>query len=320
MLKFCAKRIIESIFVMLIVAFGAFVLFRFVGDPLALLISEETPYEERLAARESLGLDDPVIEQYLRYIGRALQGDFGISYQTNIEVSQLIIQRLPATIELTFAASLLVLFIGIPFGIYAAIRPNSFLTKFVMTSSLAGISLPSFFIGICLIYVFGVSLGWLPTYGRGEVVEIGWWSTGFLTQSGLTSLIMPTITLGLFQFTLIMRLVRSEMVEVLRTDYIRFAKARGLPDKRIHFVHALKNALIPIVTIMGVQIGSMLAFSIIAETVFQWPGVGLMFINAIKYVDIPVMSSYLVLVGAVFVFINAVVDILYYVIDPRIRS
>lgn len=294
-------------------------LFRFVGDPLTHLISDETPYEERMAARERLGLDDPIFTQYVKYVGGVLRGDFGISYQTNIDVSRLIVERLPATVELTVSASLLVLLIGIPLGIYTSIRRNSFISRSIMTISLIGISLPSFFIGICLIYLLSVTLGWLPSYGRGEVVKIGWWTTGFLTYSGLTSLIMPTITLALFQVTLIMRLVRSEMIEVLSTDYIRFARARGIKNKNIYFKHALKNALIPIITIMGVQLGSMLAFSIIAETVFQWPGLGLMFINSIKYVDIPVMSSYLVLVGAMFVFINLTVDLLYFAIDPRIR-
>ncbi|MGE0805533.1 MAG: ABC transporter permease [Burkholderiaceae bacterium] len=320
MLAFTIRRLFEAIVVMMVVALGAFIMFRFSGDPLTFLISTDAPIEERLAARERLGLDDPIYVQYLRFLEQTLQGRFGVSLQTTRPVEQLIMERLPATVELTVVAALFAIGVGIPSGVYTALHPRRLAARLLMSVSLIGISLPSFLIGVGLIFVFGVTLNWLPTFGRGDVVQLGWWSTGLLTASGLKSLIMPAITLGLFQATLIMRLVRGEMLEVLRSDYIKFARARGLPDRLIHFRHALRNTLIPVVTIMGVQLGSMIAFAIIAETVFQWPGLGLMFINAIKFVDIPVMTSYLVLIGFFFVVVNLIVDLLYFAIDPRLRS
>jgi len=320
MIAFCIRRLFEAVLVMLVVALGAFILFRFAGDPLTFLISQDTPFEERVLARERLGLDDPIWVQYLRFIGNAVRGEFGISLQTAKPVAALLLDRLPATVELTAVAGLLAVGIGIPLGVYTALRPSGVLSQLLMGGSLIGISVPSFLIGIGLIYLFGVGLHWLPTFGRGDVVRIGWWNTGLLTVSGLKSLVMPAITLSLFQMTLIMRLVRGEMLEVLRSDYIKFARARGLPDRIIHFGHALKNTLIPVVTITGVQLGSMIAFAIIAETVFQWPGLGLMFISAIKFVDIPVIASYLVLIGFFFVLVNLTVDLLYFVIDPRLQS
>ena len=204
-------------------------------------------------------------------------------------------------------------------GVYTALRRNSWFSHVLLAVSLAGVSLPAFLIGILLILVFSVQLGWMPSFGRGEVVQLGWWSTGLLTASGLKALVLPSITLRLFQMTLIQRLVRSEMLEVLRTDYIRFARARGLTDRAVHFGHALKNTLVPVITITGLQLGAIIAFAIITETVFQWPGMGLLFIQAVSFADVPVMAAYLCLIALFFVIINLVVDLLYYAVDPRLR-
>jgi peptide/nickel transport system permease protein len=298
----------------------AFSMFRFAGDPVNQIVSIDTPAAEREAVRKSLGLDDPVIVQFARYFGNALQFKFGVSYQFRQPVSKLLMERMPATLELAICATLIALVFGILMGVYTALRRDTWLAKALLTVSLIGISLPTFLIGILLIYLFAVTLGWLPSFGRGEVVKLGWWSTGLLTTSGLKAIIMPAITLGLFQMTLIMRLVRAEMLEVLRTDYIRFARARGLTTRAIHFGHALKNTLIPVITVVGLQFGTVIAFSIITETVFQWPGMGLMFVQAVQNVDIPIMAAYLLTVSLIFVTINLLVDILYTVVDPRLRA
>jgi peptide/nickel transport system permease protein len=320
MLALIVRRIIQSVLVMLCVALIAFTLFRYVGDPISQMVGQETPIEERLKLRESLGLNDPVLVQFARFVGNTIQGQFGISYRMGRPVSELITERLPATLELSLIAGLFSLIVGIPMGVYTGLHPRKWLSKVFLTVSLIGISLPTFFIGILLILVFGVVLGWLPTFGRGEVVEFGWWSTGLLTTEGLKALLMPAFTLGMFQLTLIMRLVRSEMLEVLRADYIKFARARGLSNRAVHFGHALKNTLVPVITIAGLQIGSIIAFAIITETVFHWPGMGLLFLQAIQFVDIPIMSTYLILIAAFFVVINLVVDLLYFAVDPRLRA
>lgn len=320
MLAFIARRLVQSVIVMLVVAFIAFLVFRYVGDPLAALLSQDAKQADYDAARERLGLDQPFYVQFYYFVINAIQGQFGISYRLQQPVSQLILERLPATIELAFASATIALVFGVLLGIYTALRPRSFASGFIMTASLVGVSLPTFLIGIGLIYVFAVELKWLPSFGRGEVVQIGWWRTGLLTQSGLRSLILPAITLSLFQLTLIMRLVRAEMLEVLRTDYIRFARARGLSQRAINFGHALKNTMVPVITITGLQLGSVIAFAIITETVFQWPGVGSLFVNSVAAVDVPVMAAYLVFVALVFVVINLIVDILYFIVDPRLRD
>ncbi len=267
-----------------------------------------------------LGLDQPFVVQYADFIWSALHGQFGISYRLARPVSELILERLPATVELSFAAAVLALLVGVPMGVYTAIRRESLLARSFMIFSLVGVSLPTFLIGILLILIFSVQLGWLPSFGRGDVVRFTHWSTGFLTLSGWRSVVLPAITLGLFQMTLIMRLVRSEMLEVLRSDYIKFARARGLPEHAINFGHALKNTLVPVITIVGLQIGGLLAFSIVTETVFQWPGIGLLLVQSIAVADIPVMSAYLLLVALLFVSINLIVDLLYYAVDPRLRA
>jgi peptide/nickel transport system permease protein len=269
--------------------------------------------------RASLGLDRPFYVQFATFIGNALQGNFGISLRLGRPVSALLAERLPATLELAFVAASLALLVGIPLGVYTGLKRTAWLSRVFLTVSLIGVSLPTFLIGIFLILIFAVWLGWLPSFGRGDTVMLGAWSTGFLTASGLKALILPSITLGLFQLTLIMRLVRSEMLEVLRTDYIKFARARGLTNRAINFGHALRNTLVPVITITGLQLGAIIAFAIITETVFQWPGMGLLFIQAVQFADIPVMAAYLCLIGFIFVVINLVVDMLYYLVDPRLR-
>jgi len=319
MLTFIARRLLQSLLVMLAVGLIAFSMFRYVGDPVANMVGQDTTPEQRIELRQRLGLDDPFIVQFGRFVADAARGDFGISYRHRRPVRALLAERLPATLELSFVSAVMALALGIPMGVYTALRRRGLLSRAFMTVSLIGISLPTFLIGILLILVFGVQLRWLPIFGRGEVVELGWWTTGLLTRSGLSALILPAITLALFQMTLIMRLVRSEMLEVLRADFIKFARARGLPERLINFRHALKNTMVPVITITGLQLGSIIAFAIITETVFQWPGMGLLFLQAISMVDIPVMAAYLVLIAFFFVVINLVVDLLYFVVDPRLR-
>ncbi len=305
---------------MFVVGLISFSLFQYVGDPVNNMLGPEGTIEERERLRERLGLNDPVPVQFIHYVGNALQGEYGLSYRMGKPVDELIAERLPATIELVFVSALIALLVGVPMGVYTGLNRNSWLSRVFLTVSLVGISLPTFVIGILMILIFGVWLGWLPTFGRGGIVELGGWQTSLLTLKGWSHILMPAITLALFQLTLIMRLVRAEMLEVLRTDYIKFARARGLLNRAINYGHALKNTLVPVITIMGLQIGSLLAFSIITETVFAWPGMGLLFLQGIAFVDIPVMASYLVLMALFFVVINLIVDLLYYAVDPRLRS
>jgi len=320
MLAFAIRRLIQAAGVMLVVALISFVMFRFVGDPVNQLVGVDTTPEQRAQLREDLGLNDPVYVQFGRFVAKAARFDFGISYQIKQPVADLIASRLPATLELSLVSAIFALVVGLPMGVYTGLYPSSFLSRFFLAVSLTGISLPTFLIGILLIFIFSVNLGWFPSFGRGETVALGgFWTTGLLTRSGLVSLVLPAITLGLFQMTLIMRLVRGEMLEVLRTDYIKFARARGLSRRAINFGHALKNTLVPVITITGLQIGSIIAFSIITETVFQWPGMGLLFLQAVQNVDIPIMAAYLLLIAFLFTLINFIVDLLYVAVDPRIR-
>jgi len=304
---------------MFVVAFVAFSLFNYVGDPVHNMVGQEASAEKREEIREKLGLNDPVHTQFLRFIGNAVQGEFGLSYQLKRPVSDLIAERLPATLELVFISALIAIVSGVVLGVYTGINRDGFLSNVILILSLFGVSLPTFVIGILFIYLFSVILGILPSFGRGEVVDLGFWNTGFLTLSGIKAIILPSITLSLFQMTYIIRLVRAEMMEILQTDYIKFARARGIEKNAINFKHALKNGLIPVITITGINIGTLVAFSIITETVFQWPGMGFLFINAVHFVDIPIMSAYLIMVAFIFVMINFIVDITYYIIDPRIR-
>ena len=304
---------------MLVVAFVSFSLFTFVGDPINNMVGEETSDQERSELRETLGLNDPVYVQFSRFVVNASKGEFGISYQLRRPVSELISERMPATLELVIVSALIALISGTLLGVYTGINRKGFLSDIILAISLLGVSLPTFVIGILFIYLFAVILGVLPSFGRGEVVDLGFWSTGFLTVSGLKAIILPSVTLSLFQMTYIIRLVRAEMMEILQTDYIKFARARGIKNNTINYKHALKNGLIPVITITGINIGTLIAFSIITETVFQWPGMGSLFINTVYFVDIPIMSAYMIMVAFIFVMINFIVDITYYFIDPRIR-
>ncbi len=319
MLAYIIRRVAQSALVLLVVGLVAFAMFRFVGDPVDNMLGQERTVADIERLRSELGLDQNFVVQYYKFLTNAVQGNFGLSYRQGRPVADILIERLPATLELAFVSGLLALVGGIGLGIYTAIRRRGISANVIMTLSLIGVSLPTFLIGILLIYVFSVELGWLPSFGRGEVTWVNGWSTGFLTTSGLQALILPAITLGLYQMTLIMRLVRTEMLEVLRMDYVRFARARGIRERSINFRHALKNTLVPVITITGLQLGSIIAFAIITETVFQWPGVGLLFINAIQFVDIPVMAAYLMMISVMFVGINLIVDMLYFAIDPRLR-
>jgi len=320
MLTYVLRRLAQSVAVMIVVAAAAFVIFNYVGDPVNNMVGQEMSMEDRDKLRTQLGLNDPVLVQFARFVGNAAQGDFGFSLRLKRPVDELLVERLPATLELVFASAVLALALGIPLGVYTGINRDSWASKLVLTVSLVGVSLPTFIIGIGLIYLFSVTLrGFLPSFGRGDVVELGWWTTGFLTTTGWKSIIMPAVTLCLYQMTLILRLVRAEMLEVMRTDYIKFARARGLSNRAVNFGHALKNTLVPVITIAGLNIGSLIAFSIITETVFQWPGMGFLFIQAVEFADVPIMAAYLVLAAFVFVLINLVVDLLYFAVDPRLR-
>ena len=319
MLAFIIQRLLQAVLVMLVVALIAFALFNYIGDPIANMVGQDTSLADRERLRQDLGLNDGFVVQFARFVGHAAQGNFGLSYQQARPVGQIIFEKMPATLELSFMAAFLALLFGVPMGIYTGLHRHSWASQAILAISLVGVSLPTFLIGILLILIFAVTLGWLPSFGRGAIVHIGWWTTGLLTVDGWRAIILPSITLALFQMTLIMRLVRAEMIEVLRTDYIKFARARGLTSRAVNFGHALKNTLVPVITITGLQLGSIIAFAVITETVFQWPGMGLMFIQAVTFADIPVMAAYLVMVGFFFVAINLVVDLLYYVVDPRLR-
>jgi peptide/nickel transport system permease protein len=322
MFAFIVRRLGQALIVMLTVAFLAFMLFQYVGDPVAQMLGQDATQEQREALQRDLGLDQPFPVQFARFVGHAVQGDFGLSLRQGRQVSTLIAERFPATLELSLAAAVIALGVGVPLGVYAALRRGRFGAQAVMTLSLLGVSLPTFLIGILLILVFSVQLQWLPSFGRGETVALFGstsWTTGLLTLDGWSHLVLPAVTLSVFQLALILRLVRAEMLEVLRTDYIKFARARGLSDRAIHFRHALKNTLVPVITITGLQLGSLIAFAIITETVFQWPGMGFLFIQAVQFADIPMMAAYLCLIALVFVVVNLVVDLLYFVVDPRLR-
>ena len=320
MIAYILRSLAQGALVLLAVAFIAFSMFRFVGDPVANMVGQEASLQDREELTRRLGLDQPFPLQFATFVGNAVRGDFGISYRQARPVADVMLERLPATIELAVLSAIFAVVVGIAFGVYAAIRRDGFLANLVMTISLVGVSLPTFLIGIGLIYIFAVELRWLPSFGRGQTVAFGWWTTGLLTETGRKSLVLPVLTLGFFQLTLIMRLVRSEMLEVMRSDFIRFARARGVPERTIEFRHALRNTLVPVVTIAGLQLGSIIAFAIVTETVFQWPGLGALFVNSVQFADVPVMAAYLVFVATVFVVVNLVTDLVYLALDPRLRG
>ena len=320
MLTFVLKRLLQAVIVMLVVTLIAFLLFQFIGDPVTQMLGQEATEADRIALRQSLGLDEPLWKQYGTFVVNALHGEFGTSLRQGAPVAQLLAEKMPATLELAFFSAFVATLIGIPLGVFVALHKDSMIAKWLMGLSLLGISLPTFFIGILLILVFSVWLGWLPSYGRGEIVAFGKWTTGLLTADGLKHIILPAATLAKYQIALVMRLVRSEMLETLRSDFIRFAHARGIPKSKIFYKHALKNTLLPVITITGLQLGGIIAFSIVTETVFQWPGMGLLFIQAVQFADIPVMAAYLCLISLIFVVINLIVDLLYFLVDPRLKA
>ncbi|CAM3440640.1 Dipeptide transport system permease protein DppB [Klebsiella spallanzanii] len=317
---FLLRKLFQAAMLLAGVALISFILFQYLGDPVANMLPESATEVERMQLRASLGLNDPVFVQFLHYISRLLHGNFGISYYNQVSVFQLIMERLPATLELVFVAVVISLVVGFPLGVWVAITRNKILREGVQILSLIGVSLPWFLIGIMLIIVFSVWLGWFPSSGRGETVKMGFWSSGLLTASGWRSIVLPSLSLALSMITIIMRLVRTEMLEVMKADYIKFARARGIENYRIWFRHALRNALLPVVTVIGLQIGGLIAFAIVIETVFQWPGMGLLLIQSINYVDVPVLSGYLLFIALIFIVINTIVDLLYYLIDPRMRA
>ncbi|MDE3809354.1 ABC transporter permease [Sinorhizobium meliloti] len=320
MLVFIIKRLANAVMVMLAVALLAFLIFRLAGDPVEMMANEQMTQTDRDNLRERLGFNDGLMTQYTRFVVNAAQGNFGISYRNGQDVLSLIAERFPATLELVLVATLISLLLGLPLGVLTAIKRGKWYTEGLQFISIVGVSLPSFVVGILLILVFSVTFGWLPAFGRGDVVQLGWWSTGLLTPSGRAAILLPSVALSLYQVTLVMRLVRAEMLEVLRSDYVKFARARGIPRWRIYFRHALRNCLMPVVTMTAMNVGSLIAFALITETVFQWPGMGMLFIQAVTFLDIPVMAAYLCIISFIFVVLNTLVDIAYAVIDPRLRT
>ncbi|WP_421580290.1 ABC transporter permease [Shinella sp. M31] len=319
MISLLATRLTSVVLVMLVVSGLSFCIFNFLGDPVNNILGVNATLEQREELRVALGLDQPTVVQFWRFVERAAVGDFGVSYRNRQPVVDLMLVRLPATLELVLSATLTALLVGIPMGIYTALRPKGLLSRVVQLVSLLGIAMPQFLIGMLLILIFAVELRWFSAFGRGETVQIGWWTTGFLTTSGLKALVMPTITLAVFQISMIMRLVRGEMLEVFRADFIKFARARGLSDRAVYLTHALRNSLLPVITVVGLQVGSLIAFAIVVEAVFQWPGLGLLILQAIEFADFPVMAAYLAFVGVSFVMINLIVDLTYLLVDPRMR-
>ncbi|RPE66638.1 peptide/nickel transport system permease protein [Pacificibacter maritimus] len=317
--SYLVRRLGHAFLVIFVVSLIAFQLGEVIGDPVTAILGLEAPESARVELREELGLDAPYVVRYAAYIADAFTGDFGMSYKAQRPVADVIVERVPATFELAMVALIISLSVGIPLGVVAAIWRETWWASALMTVSIIGVSLPTFVIGILLIFAFSVNLGWLPSFGRGDTVMIGGWSTGLLTPSGLAALIMPAISLAISQVALVARLVRAEMLEVLRMDYIRFARARGIKDRVVHFRHALRNTLLPIITVSGIQIGYLIAFAVVVEQVFQWPGLGTMFLSALTESDIPVITAFLVLIACVFATINLIVDLLYAMADPRVR-
>lgn len=319
MFAFVVTRLAYAVLVLLVISILAFILGDVVGDPVASILGLEATDAARAALRERLHLNDPIVMRYLYYLQNVLQGDLGLSYGAQRPVVAVIAERIPATFELATVALLISLGIGVPLGVFAAVRRGSAVANLLMTTSILGVSLPGFVVGILLILLFSVTLGWLPSFGRGQVVDLGFWTTGLLTASGLKSLLMPAVALAISQVALVARLTRAEMVGVLKSDYIRFARARGLRESSINYSHAFLNTLIPIITVSGIQFGYLVAFAVVIEQVFQWPGMGLLFLQALGQTDVPVISAFLLTAGLFFVVINLVVDFLYAIADPRLR-
>jgi peptide/nickel transport system permease protein len=320
MFAFVIRRISQAIFVMLIISLVGFSIKNQIGDPVRDMVGERVTPAEREALRDRLGLNDPFTAQYLRFARNAIKGDLGLSFFHKKPALTVIASKAPATLELVLGAALIIIFVSLPVGVFTAIYPRSRFSRFIMSFSTLGVSIPVFLTAILLIYIFSVELNWLPSYGRGETVAIGGWDSGLFTVDGLKHLILPSFSLASIMLPLFIRLIRSEMMEVLETEYIKFAWAKGLSRKRIWFVHAFKNTLLPVITVFGVQIGIMFAFTILTETVFQWQGMGFMFLEAVERSDISLLVAYLMVVGAVFVVVNTFVDIIYGLVNPTIRT
>ncbi|MBM7455234.1 peptide/nickel transport system permease protein [Oceanisphaera litoralis] len=319
MLTFLLKRLFQVLVVMFVISLVAFSIQDNLGDPLRELVGQSVSEEVRQQMRTEMGLNDPFMIKYGRFIGNALQGDFGTSYFYKQPTLEVIFEKLPATLELVFCASILIIALSIPLGVYSAIKPRAFLSRVVMGVSIIGISVPVFLTAILLMYVFSIELGWLPAYGRGELTSPLGWESGLFNWQGFRNLILPSMALSSIMLPLFIRLVRSEMLEQLSSEYVKFAWAKGLGRYRIWFIHALKNTLLPLITVGGVQLGTMVAYTILTETVFQWPGIGLLFLDAINRVDTPLITTYVIFVGFIFVVTNTVVDLIYGLINPTVN-
>ncbi|MDJ0949872.1 MAG: ABC transporter permease [Alphaproteobacteria bacterium] len=318
-LAFLIRRLGQAVVVMLVISVIGFSIQDNLGDPLRELVGQAVSEAERQALRDEMGLNDPFVLRFGRFLAGAVQGDLGTSYFFKRPALEVILDKFPATFELVLAASLIIVLVSVPLGVFCAIRPNGWVTQAIMGFSIVGISIPVFLTAIFLIYIFSIELGWLPSFGRGQTVTLGWWTTGLLTRDGLAHLVLPAIALSSIMLPLFIRLIRGEMMEVLRTEYVRFAWAKGLSSRRVWFVHAFKNTLLPVITVGGVQIGTLIAYTILTETVFQWPGMGFLFLEAVNRVDTPLIIAYIIVVGLIFVVTNTVVDLVYTLVNPMVK-
>lgn len=320
MLSFLLRRLIQAFFVLLTISFVSFWVQGNLGDPVQQMVGQSVSLEQREVIRQQLGLNDPVLEQYGRFLWRALHGDLGISYYYKMPTLSVIFSKLPATLELSFCALLLVILIATPCGVISAIHPRHLVSRFILFVSTLGLSVPIFIVGILLVYFFAIEWRWLPSFGRGETVELfGFWRSGLVTSDGIAHLILPSISLSIVLIPMFVRLIRAEMLDVLQSDYVRFAWSKGLSARRIYFVHALKNTMLPVITIGGIQAGTLVAYTILTETIFQWPGMGRLFMESVTRVDTPLISAYLIVVGLGFVITNTLVDLIYSFVNPRVR-
>lgn len=320
MFAFLVRRLFQALVVMFVISIISFSIQDNLGDPLREMVGQSVSEEQRQALRDEMGLNDPFLVQYGRFLGKAIQGDLGTSYFFKEPALDVILKKLPVTLELVFGATLIIILFSVPLGVYSAINPQSFFSKLIMGVSTVGISIPVFLTAIGLIYLFAIELSWMPAYGRGETYQITEnWDTALLTADGLQHLVLPSFTLASIMLPLFIRLIRSEMMEVLQSEYIKFAWAKGISPWRVYFLHAFKNTMLPVITVGGVQIGTMVAYTILTETVFQWPGMGFLFLEAINRVDTPLIVAYLIVVGAIFVVTNTIVDLIYGLVNPTVK-
>jgi peptide/nickel transport system permease protein len=316
---FITRRVLQSLVVIFVMSLLVFFGVNIVGDPIDMLINPEADQEDIEAAIRALGLDRPIHEQYWYFLLNALKGDLGKSFIFAEPALKLILQRMPATLELAFTAMIMAIFLGIPLGVYAGLKPNSKASKTIMAGSILGFSLPTFWVGLMFIMIFAVMLGWLPSTGRGDTTSLFGIQVSFLTWDGLRHLLLPALNLALFKISLVIRLARAGTREVALQDYIKFARAKGLSSSRVVLVHIMKNIMIPVVTVLGLELGGVIAFAVVTETVFAWPGMGKLLIDSIQLLDRPIIVAYLMITVLMFVVINLVVDIIYSLLDPRVR-